>query len=282
LFRGFAFTGFETAQLALAMFLVVGGGLRLANGSPSVIVALAAVCLCCGGACYLSALRLGAGRNANIYAAFGLLLLLASMIIALPPVAAAAAWSVLAVALLAWPRQPLRWHAAVYLLLALLLSAALTGAARTLLGADNAHAIPPTVFWESAAAAACYALAVKHKALRLLRGILAATAVWLLAGASAAGLTSAYHAFFGPLAPHAFCATLRTVVLAAGAMLLAAAARRWQRLELRPLVYMWMALGAYRLLILDLHQDIKAAVVLSLLAYGAALTLLPRLIASAR
>ena len=38
-----------------------------------------------------------------------------------------------------------------------------------------------------------------------------------------------------------------------------------------------MVLGAYRLLTDDLHQDRKAALFLSLLIYGAALIVLPRL-----
>ena len=42
-----------------------------------------------------------------------------------------------------------------------------------------------------------------------------------------------------------------------------------------------MLLGAYRLLVLDLHQDRKAALFLSLLVYGGALMLLP-LLARAR
>jgi hypothetical protein len=282
LFRGFAFTGFETAQLALALFLAVGGGLRLAGEHPGMSPALAAVCLACGGACYLLAFRLDLGRNAHTYAAFGLLLMLAGTRIALPPLAAAATWSVLALALLAWPRQPLRWHAAVYLLLALVASGALTGGARGLLGADPVAPTPGALFWEGAAAAACYGLAARGDASRPFRGILAAAAVWLLAGIFGAGLTALYHAQFGALAPHAFCATLRTAVLALGALLLAAAGSKWQRSELPPLVYLLMGLGAYRLLLVDLRQDIKAAVVLSLLVYGAALTLLPRLMQPGR
>ena len=39
-----------------------------------------------------------------------------------------------------------------------------------------------------------------------------------------------------------------------------------------------MALGACRLLAEDLHQERKAALFLSLLVYGAALTALPRLV----
>jgi len=282
LIRGFAFTGFETAQLALALFLAVGGGLRLASGHPRTGLALAAVCLCCCGACYLLAFHLGRGHNAATYAVFGLVLILAGTRIALAPLPAAAVWTVLAVARMAWPRQANRWHAAVYLLLALLASGALTGAARSLLGADPVPATAGTLLWEGAAAAACYGFALRGDTSRLFRGIFAASAVWLLAGAFGAGLTFLYHSLFGALAPHAYCATLRTGVLALGALLLAAAGSRWQRSELPPLVYFLMGLGAYRLLLLDLRQDIKAAVVLSLLVYGAALTLLPRLMQPGR
>jgi len=38
-----------------------------------------------------------------------------------------------------------------------------------------------------------------------------------------------------------------------------------------------MALGAWRLVMDDLHQDRKAALFLSLLVYGAALTMVPKL-----
>ena len=48
---------------------------------------------------------------------------------------------------------------------------------------------------------------------------------------------------------------------------------------LTPLIYLVLILGAYRLLLIDLRQDNKAALVLSLLLYGAALLLLPRFLA---
>jgi hypothetical protein len=277
LLRGFAFTGFETAQLALALFLAVGGGLRLAGGNPRLAVALAAVCLFCGAACYLLAFRLGSGRNAATYGVFGLMLVLVGTRIAIPPLGAAAAWTLLALAGMAWPRQPLQWHAGVYLLVALVASAALTSAGRILLGGDPPAPTPAALLWEGAAAAACYGVAARGAAPRVFRGILAAAAVWLLAGACGAGLTSFYHGLFGALAPHAYCATLRTAVLAAGALLVAALVSQGKRSELAPLVYLLMALGAYRLLLVDLRQEIKTAVVLSLLVYGTALTLLPRL-----
>jgi hypothetical protein len=277
LFRGFPFTGFETAQLVLALILAVGGGLRLADGQPRLAVALAAVCLAGGGACYALAFRLRPGRTAQTYAALGLLLVLAGTRIALPAPAAAAVWTALAVTRLAWPRQALRGHATAYMFLALLASGTVTSAARILLGGDPPAPVPAALAWQGAAAALCWGIATRRQAPRLFRAILASATVWLFSGILAVGLTSLYHTVFGALAPHAYCAMLRTAVLAVGALLLAAAVSRWKRSELAPLVYLLMILGAYRLLLVDLRQDIKAAVVLSLLVYGATLTLLPRL-----
>jgi hypothetical protein len=230
-----------------------------------------------GGACYALAFRLRPGRNAQTYAALGLLLVLAGTRIALPSPAAAAVWTALAVTRLAWPRQALRGHASAYMFLALLAAGTVTSAARILLGGDPPAPVPTALAWQGAAAALCWGIATSRQAPRLFRAILAAATVWLFGGILAAGLTSLYHTVFGGLAPHAYCATLRTAVLAAVALLLAAAVSRGKRSELAPLVYSLMILGAYRLLFVDLHQDIKAAVVLSLLIYGAALTLLPRL-----
>ena len=70
----------------------------------------------------------------------------------------------------------------------------------------------------------------------------------------------------------------RRSALAAAALLLAGSAARWKdRPEFGRLVYPVMALGAYRMIGVDLQQDRTAALFLSLLFYGAALMLLPRL-----
>ena len=280
--RGFAFTGFETAQLTLALFVAVGGGLRLASGDPRMAAALAAVCLCCGAACYLLAFRLDPGCNAATYAGFALVLVLVGTRIAFPALGTAVAWTLLALASIVRPRQALRWHSGVYLLMALVASGALVSAGRILLAGDPPPPTPGALLWEGVAAAACYGLAVRGSAPRLFRGIFAAAAFWLLAGALGEGLTSLYHGLFGAMATHAYCATLWTAVLAAGALLLATAVSRGKRIELAPLVYLLMALGAYRLLFVDLRQEIKAAVVLSLLVYGTVLTLLPRIMQAGR
>jgi hypothetical protein len=86
----------------------------------------------------------------------------------------------------------------------------------------------------------------------------------------------AYHGVFGEAAPHAYCITLRTSVLSVGALLLGWAAARRNWTELKPLVYPVMLLAAYRLVLVDLGQDRKAALVLPLVFYGMALMILPR------
>ena len=90
-------------------------------------------------------------------------------------------------------------------------------------------------------------------------------------------LTAAYHALFGATASLAYCASIRTAVLAALALGGAWAGARWKRPELGHIAYPLVVLALYRLLMVDLRQDRKAALVLSLLVVGGTLTVLPRL-----
>ncbi|HUI79788.1 MAG TPA: hypothetical protein VLY24_17800 [Bryobacteraceae bacterium] len=282
LLRRFTFTNFETAQLALAFLLAVGGGLRLTGSGFRGALAMAAVTLICAVACYLVPFALLArreehDRNFYTYATFGILLVVAGSLILLPGPAAAAAASVLAIACLTRRATTLHWHGGVYLLVGLLASGALPAATGLLLGGGAGHTLSAAAFWEGAAALACYSLAVRHNMPgRLLRVLLAGAAFWLLGAIAASALAAAYHGAFGEAAPHAYCITLRTIVLSLGALLLGwtASWRDWS--ELKPLVYFVMLLAAYRLLMVDLGQDRKAALVFPLVFYGTALMILPR------
>ena len=229
-------------------------------------------------------------RNFHTYSTFGILLIVAGSRILLSGAAAAVAWSVLAVAAI-WVggiflRLTLKVHGTIFLLLALGASSALEQAAGLLLGSRTWPGGAPWAIWSGALTATlCYIIGTRHAASvtpswssRALRILVAGTAVCLVAGIAAGLLTSAYHAIFGADATHAYCATLRTFVLSAAALLLAWAAGRWDRQEFGRLVYPVMALGAYRMIGVDLHQDRTAALFLSLLLYGGALILLPRLI----
>jgi len=295
LLRGFTFTWFETAQCALAFVISMGGGLQLTSHDARVAPALAILALVCAAACYLvSFLMLDRGgelgRNFHTYATFGFLLTVAGSRILLSGAAAAVAWSVLAVAAI-WVggiflRLTLKLHGGIFLLLALSTSSALEQGAGLLLGSRTWPGGAPWAIWSGALTAClCYAIGTRHGAAvtpswssRTLRILVAGTAVLLVAGIAAGLLTSAYHAIFGAEATHAYCATLRTFVLSATALLLAWAGGRWERQEFGRLVYPVMALGAYRMIGVDLHQDRTAALFLSLLLYGGALILLPKLI----
>ena len=287
LYRGFSFTGFETAQCAVAFAVSLSGGLRMAPMT-------AAVMLVCSAACYLLSFLLlerqrASSRNFFTYSTFGILLALVGTRILLSSVTAAWVWFLLAVACI-WAggslgRLTLQVHGVIYLLLALAISGALQEATDGLLGAAIWPGERQFALWTGlAAAAAAYALAAYYGTgdhpswnIRLFRIAVAASFVWLAAGVAAGILTGAYHAVWGAGATHAYCATLRTGVLAGLSLVLAWAGPRWKRSELSPLVYPAMFLGGYRLVAQDLHQGHTVALFLSLLLYGAVLTALPRL-----
>jgi hypothetical protein len=230
------------------------------------------------------------GRNFHTYSTFGILLAVAGSRILLSGAAAAVAWSVLAVAAIwvggIFHRLTLKTHGCIYLLLALASSSALEQAAGLLLGSRTWPGGASWAIWSGAfTASLCYAIGTRHVAAvtpswssRALRVLVAGTAVCLVSGIAAGLLTSGYHAIFGAKATHAYCATLRTLVLSSAALLLAWSSARWQRLEFARLVYPVMALGAYRMVGVDLQQDRTAALFLSLLLYGGALILLPKLL----
>jgi hypothetical protein len=295
LLRGFTFTWFETAQCALAFLISVGGGLQLSSHDARVAPALGILALGCAAACYLvSFLMLDRGgeltRNFHTYSTFGFLLTVAGSRILLSGAAAAVAWSVLAVAAIwvggVFLRLTLKLHGGIFLLLALSTSSALEQGAGLLLGSRTWPGGAPWAIWSGALTAfLCYAVGTRQGAAvtpswssRTLRILVAGTTVLLVAGIAAGLLTSGYHAVFGAEATHAYCATLRTLVLSTTALLLAWAGGRWDRPEFGRLVYPVMALGAYRMIGVDLHQDRTAALFLSLLLYGGALILLPKLI----
>jgi hypothetical protein len=280
LLRRFTMTWFEIAQCAAAFLIVVGGG-----RGP----ALAVLCLVCSAACYLVTFRVldqAAGahsRNFYTYSTFGILLALAGSSMLLSGAAASLVWSGLAIAAMwaggAFGRLTLQVHGAVYLLLGLAISGALQQAAGLLLGS---RAWPGGALWPIWAGAAtatvsCFLGATSPDWLaRALRIVKSATLLWLTAGIGAGLLTVGYHAAFGPQASHAYCATLRTAVIAAAALLAARTGR------MAALVYPLMLLGAWRLVAVDMHQDRKAALFLSLLLYGGALIVLPRALRGSR
>jgi hypothetical protein len=288
LLRGLNFTWFETAQCAAAFPIGVGGGLRLSGEAH----AIAAFALACAAACYVVSFLVldrggSLGRNFYTYSTFGILLVLAGSRILLAGVTASAVWSALALGCI-WAgvwfgRLTLQVHGGIYLLLALAGSGALREATALTLGAAHFSDGNTAPVWAGLLAAAlCYLLAAggrrgESPSLQVFRLAVAGTFAWLAAGAAAGALTSGYHAVLGAGASHPYCATLRTSVLAGLALVLAWTGAHWNRAELSRLIYPAMILGAYRLAMVDMGQDYKPALFLSLLVYGAALMALPRL-----
>ncbi len=72
--------------------------------------------------------------------------------------------------------------------------------------------------------------------------------------------------------------TVGTVVLTGLSLTLAWAGTRWGRRELLWLLYAFMALGAYKLATRDFMNERNLPLVVSLLCYGGALILLPRML----
>jgi hypothetical protein len=280
LFRGFTFGGFETAQCVLVFLTGLGGGLRLADQDARVAPALGILTLAFAAACYLVSFhRLdGAeqhGRNFYTYSTFAILLTIAGSGILLSGMPLAAAWGALAIAGSAIPRLTAQIHGGLYLLLALGVSGALQQSAELLLGSRAWSGGEPWALAVGATTAGiCYLFRAHNGewAGHSLRMAKAASVLLLSAGILAGLLTFGYHAIFGAEASHDYCATLRTAVIVAVELVLA-----WRGTN-PVFVYPVMLLGGWRLVTIDLQQDGKPALMLSLLVYGAALMLLPRML----
>ncbi len=251
--------------------------------------AIAGLLLACSAACYAVAFaRLehgGARRNFYTYSTFGLLIALAGSLILFSGMAAAAFWWTLALGAV-WAggffgRVTMQLHGLVYLLVGLFVSGGLAHAGRDLL------TLAPPAFELSLCAAALVALIFDALILiypasrdgwlsQGLRVLSTGAVVFVAAGIFACALTSAYNAFRGQGTGDAYAASLRTSVLACASLVLAWAGSRWGKREFSRLIYPFMALGAYRMMTQDFNQG-KAVLFFSLLVYGGALMLLPRL-----
>ncbi len=294
LLRHLTMTTFETAQCTLAFLIGLGGAMRLSGADSHIVPAIGGFALLCGAACYALSFVLlerhgSHGRNFYAYSTFGILLVLVGGRIVLRDGAEAVLWSVLAVVCIGagglWGRMTLEVHGAIYLALALALMGALQQSARFLVGTDLWPGAAPVALWCGlAAAGACYLLAVRTAASggggRDFYAFQLATSsllLWVALGLAAGILTGVYHGVLGAAAGDPYCATMRTGTLTLAALLLAWTGSRPRFTHLGQLVYPLMLLGAYRLLAIDLHHDHKVALFLSLLLYGAALMLIPRL-----
>jgi len=297
LWRGFPFTVFETAQSAVAFLIGMGGALQIARMQGAGAWLLAAFTLLTGAGCYLVSFaflerREHSDRNFYTYSTFGLLLALSGSRMLLEETMMVVVWSALAL-LCVWiggrhDRLTLRWHGTLYLLLAAVSSGITALASGLLVGSGTGVATFGASGWANTAMAlVCYGIMVHYtrqketsRAQLAVFFLVAAVGIWNAGGLLAGILTGVCVQWRGAQDSLAYCATLRTLVLTFGSVLLAWVGARWRRQELVFLVYPVMVLGAYKLLTQDLRQDRTLALFLSLVLYGGALMFLPRLLQS--
>jgi hypothetical protein len=106
---------------------------------------------------------------------------------------------------------------------------------------------------------------------------LAAHVVWITAGLAVYGILTVWRAAGGKnsIVP---ADTVGTVVLTGLSLALAWAGTHWRKQELVWLLYGVMALGGYKLVVRDFINEHNLALVISLLCYGSALIVLPRML----
>lgn len=146
--RSRAITAFEIAQCVAAFLIATVGALRLAGGDPLAVMIVGGICAAAGLACYLVsfaflARQAESNRNFYTYAGFGLALALASSWLLLKGPYLVAVWTALAIGFSITGsragRTTLQFHAAGYLLLAMVFSGAVSSANhRYLLAASHA------------------------------------------------------------------------------------------------------------------------------------------------
>ncbi len=295
LVRGFTITVFETAQCVAAFLICLDGVLRVYKGDQAATIAAGMFLLGCGAACYAVSHvvledRPLSHRNFHTYSFFALALALAGSRILFNETILGWVWGAAGVSCV-WlagrsGKSTLGWHGLVYLLCLLVSSGLLSWCGARLLGPpmgwaqlgapgwvaagslavahafSSARDLPPQAPWE-----------MKARALAL-----AAGALWCAAGFGAGATSAACMAIAGEVRTAAVCATLSTAVLTCLALAAAWVGRKRQRRQFSWVVYPLMVFTAYKLLIQDLQGNHKLALFASLLLYGGALVVLPRLL----
>jgi len=107
---------------------------------------------------------------------------------------------------------------------------------------------------------------------------LAAHVVWITAGLAVYAILAMWRTGVGGKSGSVPADTLATVVLTGLSLALAWAGTHWRRPELVWLLYGFMALGGYKLATRDFINEHNLPLVVSLLCYGGALIVLPRML----
>ena len=273
---------FEICQPAVAFLLLTGGALHVAkvSGSGSVIAGL--MCLAVGLACYgVSSKTFDRERRRNYlaYSVAAVSLVATGCWMLLSGPVLAASWGLTAVITLwagaMYRRAALRIHGVVYLLLAAVLAELLTTAYASIVrtAAEANPAVPVSYMAAFCAAVVCYAVCWRmtpadHWTDRYGAVICAGLMLWGVAGLAA-------HVVPSSLSLSSPARTALLIVLAVGAGWMG---RRSDRVELVWLVYPLLATAGFKLLAEDFRTGRSMTLFLSLILFGGALLLLPRLL----
>jgi len=285
---------FETVQGILTIGIVFGvaivasrtGQVVLAEiGVPSLLLGA-----CAYGLAFTPETRGARGRNFYFYSTLGLVLVVAGTALVMSPAMAAAAWSLMALAM-AWfsgrsGRVALSLQCTFLLLAAGVGSGILATGLEALVG-DASALWPPFVPWHVIIAlttVACLFIKVAQHSDRwgVLSGvpqlIVLALSVWEVGGLMVAYLAPALAGVGGADANPAILAALRTAVLSAASVTLALSSRfkRWP--EARWLVYPVLLLVGVKLLVEDFPNGQPATLFVALAVVGSALLLVAKLL----
>jgi hypothetical protein len=283
---------FEAVQAGAVLLAGLGGAsfVTARAGMAGAALALGVLSVLFGAAAYAVAFAFArrdeTRANFHFYTSAGAAFVLAGATFLVPEAPRAVLWALLAIAAAAVAGRAayrtLAAHAAVYAAGAGLASGLLVHAADAAFASPAEGWSPVTLsgLLTIAAAAAAAALLGRRPAGDPL-GVAARVAVQLVVAASAAGLVIGavvpLVAGTPPAADAGVVATARTVVLAVGALALAAAGRTALFPEARWLAWPVLGVAGVKMVLEDLPRSRPATLFLAFALYGGALILVPRL-----
>lgn len=280
----------EMFRTAAALLIGIGGAVWVFNQHRAIMLALGLVALAGGIASYAVSFRMFEREdkwNFRAWATFGLFLALAGISL---PFSRAGFWMLCCICagVCCWTARAFRLptlglHGAVYLAVGSAAAGATGQSLQVLFGggavvewqASLAVIAAGIVSWAAIARVSADGDARWRNQVSSL--VIAGHLAWLTAGLvefSALGIRQA--AFGAKAAGQAD--TLATMVLTGMSLMLAWLATKWDRREFAWLLYGLMAVCGYKLAVRDFRTEHSIALVISLLSYGCALILLPRLL----
>ncbi len=282
----------EMAQTALALLIGIGGAVWVFKEHRAVVLGLGIAALAGGVACYAVSFLLFERDNKwnfRAWATFGLFLALAGIFL---PFSRSGFWALSCACAVAccWTAKAFRLptlglHGAVYLLLGSAVASVTGQPLQVLFGIGDGP-----VEWRTsmvvvlAAAASWVAIAgISPNGHGRWRNQISSLAIAAHIALIAAGLAvytilGMWRTAAGGKSLGIPADTIGTMVLTGLSLALAWAGTRWGRRELVWLLYGFMALAGYKLATRDFMDEHNLPLVVSLLCYGGALILLPRML----